>query len=875
MDSQWGTLMQVKVDYEKRTWTVRACYRWAEALNPMLFPGGKMAMRMNPCQYDLDGKGKRDKFLWSEAHGGLLLKVDEAAGLLRPVAGLGTLMQGNNRWQPIIADEKDLPKPWVKALRDLGRNLAEGRKMCRGFGWADTDGSFDMEKGRLVPYSSVGQGFSGGDTCRFLDADLTLYQAGWSLGGNDGNPLWLMFPAQGRTPSGAPIWDWAKSVKSPGTANMAAVGGLVALRRDASGNTYTVTTGGGDGMRALGTYGSAHGFQWPANQTDATGVCKWDKDGQLFWRVGPHAARGDQKPGQLHYPMSVAGFVKGAVAITDKIVSPLEFWSEDGLYIGGLFDRRADDGLPSRAYAWWKADMWKGDDFDNLAAIQYDMALGGSLTTLPNGDVIYFGCGWNNVPVYRVKGWDQVQRQQGLVKLTAPAGGADGKGNGLVAEGFALPDFTGSPILETMVPRLWFEPARKGFEWPAPADLAPTAAWRWTGMVEPRFTEDYTFVVYAKGNVRLWVGGRLLVEVTDKATSYHKVFAEPVPLVAGVRYPLKAEWIGPANGEFHLNWESLSQPIEHVPTSALYKADANLSRPVVTVRPSAGVAVRPVASVTSSNVAVDWIIARQGATDKLLKVKLQWGGTAAMGRDYEPLPAIVTIPKGETEIRLPVKLMKAAEITPTRELTVIPALSPDYVQDGTRGSVTLMLRDPRVRRLKVATVTVTGQTCSPNIKANLNETALVKLIDGSGLDRRFDPPVHGTVFTDAWYADGVDIAQTFLTCDLSAACDVADMRVWNFNSRFANDPGSGKGQGIRGVADKIHVFSSLSPEGPWTDIGEFTLSRPAADQPAAGDLIPIDQRARYLQIHFRSLQWGAHTIGLAEIELYGEARERK
>jgi hypothetical protein len=48
---------------------------------------------------------------------------------------------------------------------------------------------------------------------------------------------------------------------------------------------------------------------------------------------------------------------------------------------------------------------------------------------------------------------------------------------------------------------------------------------------------------------------------------------------AGVKVPITVEWEGPADkGEMHLNWESMTQPIEHVPATALY-SDARTGKP--------------------------------------------------------------------------------------------------------------------------------------------------------------------------------------------------------------------------------------------------------------------------------------------------------
>ena len=111
---------------------------------------------------------------------------------------------------------------------------------------------------------------------------------------------------------------------------------------------------------------------------------------------------------------------------------------------------------------------------------------------------------------------------------------------------------------------------------------------RWTGEVEPRFSEDYRFVVYADGGdglparpggkVRLWIGDQLVIDHWDKVPPRSggprtgMSISLPVALKAGARVPIKLEFS--ANDSpvphLHLCWESRTQDREHVPAAALY-----------------------------------------------------------------------------------------------------------------------------------------------------------------------------------------------------------------------------------------------------------------------------------------------------------------
>jgi hypothetical protein len=856
MDSHWGHLMQVKVDYAKKDWTVRACYRWDAEVDPAFFSHYKMARRMVPIRLDLKGDGKKETYLWSDSHFGLLLKVDEAAGLLRPVAGLGVLDVGPYPFKPF----EQLPSVWQEAARQFEPKIPtnQANRLLRGFAWADANGDSKLQGNELRLMPSDGHGFGGSSSsCLFLDDALNLYQGRGYHGENQ--PAWAKFSAQGRTLTGTPIWDWNKS--EPGSTSSFA--STLSLLREPNGAMFTLCHGGGDGYVGQDTYAPGHGWSWPANLVDATAISKWDKDGKLLWQVGSHASRKPQKPGELHHPVYLAGRVNGAIGVCDKIISPCEFWSEDGLYIGGLLDRRADDGLPARAYAWWKDIDWKGDAFDNLASFQYDMILGGSLAKRANGEVIFFGCGWNNVPVFRVNGWDQIQRQQGSVRLSNDAPHAQFKGQGLAGEYFSSADFASEPAWRQVASRVWFEPARKGFAWPTSEAKPTVAAARWTGQLEPKFSEDYTLSIYAKGTVRLWLGGKLLLDANSKEGAFHKAFAEPVRLTAGQRYALKMEWTGPADGQCHLNWESLSQRIEHIPSAALFP-EPSPALPVVKVRPS-------VSDIASTGGEAEWIISRQGAAPEPLTVNLEHQGTAVVDRDYRAVPKSVTIPAGKAEVRVPVQSIAVKGVTPTRELALTPAVSAHYMLDGSSGAATLRISDPRAARLTVAGVTAAGEGMKgyPEDWLRLRQDILTNLTNQSGLDRSVTPPVHDTDIKNAWYADWSDPDKTVLTFDLGATCDVADVRVWNLNTRSAHGTGWGHGPNVRAFAPRIRLSSADSATGPWTDLGEFQLHEPAGDRPDSGDLLPIGRRSRYVQIRFAKPHGGGGNLGLSEVEFYG------
>jgi hypothetical protein len=101
---------------------------------------------------------------------------------------------------------------------------------------------------------------------------------------------------------------------------------------------------------------------------------------------------------------------------------------------------------------------------------------------------------------------------------------------------------------------------------------------RWTGLLEPRFSERHTFELVADDGVRLWVDGQLLVDQWGLKSQQTKMRGE-MALVAGRKYALKLDYSENTGKAFvSLYWQSESQPREIVPQSQLYPPDTNAVR---------------------------------------------------------------------------------------------------------------------------------------------------------------------------------------------------------------------------------------------------------------------------------------------------------
>lgn len=93
---------------------------------------------------------------------------------------------------------------------------------------------------------------------------------------------------------------------------------------------------------------------------------------------------------------------------------------------------------------------------------------------------------------------------------------------------------------------------------------------RWTGQIEPRYSEQYTFYVTSDDGARLWVNGQELVN--DWANHSATTNTGTITLSAGQQYDFKLEYYeATGDAEVILEWSSASQNREVIPKTQLYQ----------------------------------------------------------------------------------------------------------------------------------------------------------------------------------------------------------------------------------------------------------------------------------------------------------------
>jgi chitodextrinase len=91
---------------------------------------------------------------------------------------------------------------------------------------------------------------------------------------------------------------------------------------------------------------------------------------------------------------------------------------------------------------------------------------------------------------------------------------------------------------------------------------------RWTGKVQPQYTETYTFYTHTDDGVRLWVNGQQLI---TQWQSMNGELSATISLTAGVKYDIKMEYLeNGGNAHARLSWSSASQVKQIVPNERLF-----------------------------------------------------------------------------------------------------------------------------------------------------------------------------------------------------------------------------------------------------------------------------------------------------------------
>ncbi|BAU12498.1 PA14 domain-containing protein [Leptolyngbya sp. NIES-3755] len=212
-----------------------------------------------------------------------------------------------------------------------------------------------------------------------------------------------------------------------------------------------------------------------------------------------------------------------------------------------------------------------------------------------------------------------------------------GTGTGLRGEYFDNIDFTSLRVTRT-------DPT-VNFNWgtgsPDPQIAPDTFSVRWTGQIEPLYSDTYTFFTTTDDGVRLFVNGQLVIDsfIDQGATERRGTIA----LQAGQKYDIRMEYYERGGGAVaQLGWFSTNQSRQIIPQSQLYSA-AVVANPGTIVMGTNAVTVNEDSG--TATVRID----RVNGSDGIATVRYTTAdGSALAGSDYTTTAGILTFAAGET-----------------------------------------------------------------------------------------------------------------------------------------------------------------------------------------------------------------------------------
>ncbi|MEK5034485.1 glycosyl hydrolase [Paenibacillus sp. FSL R7-0302] len=137
--------------------------------------------------------------------------------------------------------------------------------------------------------------------------------------------------------------------------------------------------------------------------------------------------------------------------------------------------------------------------------------------------------------------------------------------NGLRGQYYGNMDLSGTPLLTRNDSTIQFN-----WHGNSPASGLPKDSFSvcWTGTLKPLYSEKYTFTASSDDGIRVWIGGKLLIDSWKNQSSASKEGS--ITLSAGTPYAIKVEYYeNRGDASVSLMWRSQSQKQMIIPQSAL------------------------------------------------------------------------------------------------------------------------------------------------------------------------------------------------------------------------------------------------------------------------------------------------------------------
>lgn len=224
-------------------------------------------------------------------------------------------------------------------------------------------------------------------------------------------------------------------------------------------------------------------------------------------------------------------------------------------------------GLTATAISSSRIDLSWNPSTDNVGVTGYKVYRGGDqIGTSSTTSYSDTGLSPGTTYSYTVASYDaagNTSAQSSPASATTPPSG--GAGTGLKGEYYDNKDLTNLKLART--------DATVNFDWgsgsPDSSIAADTFSARWTGRVQPLYSQTYTFYTYTDDGVRLWVNNQLIIDKwVDQAP---REWSGTIDLTAGQKYDIMMEYYENGGGAVaRLSWSSASQAKQIIPQSQLY-----------------------------------------------------------------------------------------------------------------------------------------------------------------------------------------------------------------------------------------------------------------------------------------------------------------
>lgn len=521
-----GYVHQYRINFKTGDWTIEACYHTGR-LGDGLFPnsGSFRVIHQNDAVY------LYHRIVPS------VIRLDAKSRQAVPVAVAGRVLnQGRTFVQFAGSGQDGYPKPWVTAAKYHGyTNLATVPKL---YSWADSNGDGQFSPNEFVFYKNASRAVSFHNPGDYMaNGD---YVSATNV--NEMNAIVHVPVVQREGPNkDAPRWDWSKAkAKGTITANSFGYGSPRSVTVSQDGSLQVSYQAG----IMIHDHGQYEGGGWPEKAVRGSRLLSFNKVFQPKYSVGRQSKNGKEAGmGVFFYPMQTMAGPNNTTLVNDQTKQPAQIWSHDGLFLGSVFDARANDGLDDGFY------RVHGDDNQ-----------GGAITQSESGNTYWLMPYQAHNRLYEITGWNDWQRSEGPIQLRRMPADSPSDGKGLSVTYLQ----NGKIILAGEEDLIYYE--RFGAERHADK-LQGFYKATWTGYLTPPVTDVFQFeaLLGSKEQLAIWIDGKPVYARTESAS-----IDNSIQLTANHPHQIRVEYINPdSRAELNVLWSSQVLDIGRIPVKYL------------------------------------------------------------------------------------------------------------------------------------------------------------------------------------------------------------------------------------------------------------------------------------------------------------------